>query len=231
MCQRPRGSKFSSCGPQTWGWLQIRVGISLSADKGHIGKTDISVSVVPLPSIYWPILSVLQTLDHRVTNKPNWRCCPHGHVTTWRRMNHMTCTMYYMFTLLGMAPYNLLIIPWAECSPTFQCSIRILIKATPRIKLLVCRMEYITAIKLSFPTLSRRIDQLKTEFHFKFAALALQFNWKMQLIMPRERLNQHGFPFWVISLQFLLTQHGKPRTIKTAFLRFSLSLSFRFQWW
>ncbi len=44
-------------------------------------------------------------------------------------------------------------------------------------------------------------------------------------------LNQHGFPFPVISLQFLLTEHGKPCTIKTAFLKFSPSLSFRFQWW
>ncbi len=44
-------------------------------------------------------------------------------------------------------------------------------------------------------------------------------------------LNQHGFPFPVISLQFLLTQHRKPCTIKTAFPKFSLSLSFHFQWW
>ncbi len=27
--------------------------------------------------------------------------------------------------------------------------------------------------------LSRRIDRMKMEFHFKFAALALQLNWKM----------------------------------------------------
>ncbi len=39
-----------------------------------------------------------------------------------------------------------------------------------------------TGILLSpFYTLSWRIDRMKTEFHFKFAALALQFNWKMQL--------------------------------------------------
>ncbi len=135
-------------------------------------------------------------------------------------------------------------------------------------------------------TLSRRIDRMKTEFHFKFAALALQFNWKIQLIMflvsflfwislkihliiPRGMisvqfmlnrtdvthvekytgcvigvfnlsiddttsqiiLNQLGFPFPVISLQFLLTQDRKPCAIKTAFLKFSLCLSFHFQWW
>ncbi len=44
-------------------------------------------------------------------------------------------------------------------------------------------------------------------------------------------LNQHGFPFPVISLQFLLTQYRKPCTIKTAFLIFSLTLSFHFKWW
>ncbi len=34
---------------------------------------------------------------------------------------------------------------------------------------------------LSASALSRQINRLKMEFHFKFAALALQFNWKMQL--------------------------------------------------
>ena len=131
--------------------------------------------------------------------------------------------------------------------------------------------------------LSQWIHQMKMEFHFKFATLALQFNWKMQLtmflvsflfwislkiclIMPwvmisnqfkfnrtdvthvekytqwligvfnlriddtasQIRLNHLGFPFPVISLQCLLTKHRKPCTIKTAFLKFSLSLSFRF---
>ncbi len=48
---------------------------------------------------------------------------------------------------------------------------------------------------------------------------------------PTFILNQLGFPFPVISVQFLLTQDRKPYAIKTAFLKFSLSLSFRFQWW
>ncbi len=52
-------------------------------------------------------------------------------------------------------------------------------------------------------TLSRRIDQMETEFNFKFAALALQFNWKMQLIMflvsflfwiSLKMRNQNSFP-------------------------------------
>ncbi len=51
-------------------------------------------------------------------------------------------------------------------------------------------------------TLSRLIDRMKTEFHFKFAALALQFNWKMQLIMflvsidtaQKAMCNQNSFP-------------------------------------
>ncbi len=44
-------------------------------------------------------------------------------------------------------------------------------------------------------------------------------------------LNQHGYPFPVISFQFLLTLHRKPYSFKTAFLKFSLSLAFHFQWW
>ena len=44
-------------------------------------------------------------------------------------------------------------------------------------------------------------------------------------------LNQHGFPFPIISFQCFLTQHRKPCPIKTAFLKCSLNLSFHFQWW
>ena len=50
-------------------------------------------------------------------------------------------------------------------------------------------------------TLSRPIDWMKTEFRFKFAALALQFNWKMQLIMILAQSKQ-------LSLNFHLGCHS-----------------------
>ncbi len=39
-------------------------------------------------------------------------------------------------------------------------------------------VRHVWYIESRAPTLSRRIDRMKMKFHFKFAALALQFNWK-----------------------------------------------------
>ena len=53
-------------------------------------------------------------------------------------------------------------------------------------------------------TFSRLIDRLKTEFHFKFAAFALQFNLKMQLF-----LFEVSFLFGIsLEMHFINPQEG-----------------------
>ncbi len=55
-----KSTDFNKCHDQGW---HIGIGrYRISADKGHIGKTDISVSVVALPLKYRPICDIGSSL-------------------------------------------------------------------------------------------------------------------------------------------------------------------------